>query len=253
MFRLMMHNKITKKQIRSKLRSLLEGKRFAWLHNPKMQDVLAFLFFTMLAVAMWFTHALHSVRTATVQVKVVYEGVPEHINFEPALPDHLKIEVRDQGERLQTYVRNPLELHLDLRALVHGQEGEVRISADVIRRGLNDLLQGTSKLLQVTPEYIQSNYALLNERPTEKVLTLPVKVRGEPKDKHLRLFPAEVKVTVKVPMKHYHDVTDKDVQAFVTFPTGDVSMLDVQTKYNKPYILGTRVTPGALEFIIEQE
>ena len=129
------------------------------------RDVLTFLFFVLLATGLWYGHAMQSVRNATISVRVSYTGIPEEVGLQGnGLPDALRVEVRDAGMRLRAYQANPLHLSIDLGSQVKGSEGTIRISSDVLRRSVTDMLQGTSKLVQVTPEEIVCNYYRQQER-----------------------------------------------------------------------------------------
>ena len=128
-------------------------------------DILTFLFFVLLATALWYGHALQSVRNATIPVIVSYTGIPENVGIENnRLPDTLLVDVRDAGYRLHTYRTERPQLTIDLSNQIHGDKGTVRISSDVIRRSISDILQGTSKLQSVTPEQIVCNYYRQDER-----------------------------------------------------------------------------------------
>ncbi len=128
-------------------------------------DILTFLFFVLLATALWYGHALQSVRNATIPVIVSYTGVPENVGLERnRLPDTLLVDVRDAGYRLHTYRKERPQLTIDLGNQIHGDKGTIRISSDIIRRGITDILQGTSKLQSVTPEQIVCNYYRQEER-----------------------------------------------------------------------------------------
>lgn len=128
-------------------------------------DILTFLFFVLLATALWYGHALQSVRNATIPVIVSYAGIPENVGIEKnRLPDTLLVDVRDAGYRLHTYRTERPQLTIDLNNQIHGDKGTIRISSDVIRRSITDILQGTSKLQSVTPEQIVCNYYRQDER-----------------------------------------------------------------------------------------
>ena len=55
-------------------------------------DILTFLFFVLLATALWYGHALQSVRNATIPVIVSYAGIPENVGIEKnRLPDRKSV------------------------------------------------------------------------------------------------------------------------------------------------------------------
>ncbi|MGN0234698.1 MAG: hypothetical protein ACI4BD_00055 [Paludibacteraceae bacterium] len=144
------------------------------VRQTEWKDVLTFLFFVALATALWFGHAMQSVRNARVTVPIHYAGIPQDAYFDhDRLPAALKIEVRDAGKRLRMYQVNPPELTIDLSSQMQSESGTVRISSDVLRRSLTDLLQGTSKLVSAEPEQISVEYVRQKEK------TVPVLLRSE--------------------------------------------------------------------------
>ena len=135
------------------------------IRHTAWKDVLTFLCFVALATALWFGHAMQSVRNARVVLPVHYTGIPQDAYFQDQLlPTSLKIEIRDAGKRLRKYQVNPPELTIDVSAQIHEQKGEIRVSSDVLRRSVSDLLQGTSKLVSVEPEQILCPYTRQEEK-----------------------------------------------------------------------------------------
>lgn len=134
------------------------------MHETHWGDILTFLFFVLLATALWYGHALQSVRNATIPVIVSYTGIPENVGIEKKhLPDTLLVDVRDAGYRLHAYRSERPQLTIDLSAQIRDDKGTIRVSSDVLRRSITDILQGTSKLQSVTPEQIVCNYYRQNE------------------------------------------------------------------------------------------
>ena len=308
------------------------------LKQMRWTDVFTFTFFVVLAAAIWFGHAMQSVRNAIVPVLVSYTGAPSNIGFaEDGLPDTIQIEVRDAGQRLGSYFREPLHLTIDLHPYIHGDRGSVRIPADALRNSLNNLLQGTSRLITAVPEEITCPYyteqeknipirltsrlttateyqlvdkptlsrktikvygaaskldaidsiptALLTldnlvdttnvrvalllpkgvrsivdsvdvriiaERYTEKKVTVPLRVEGVPDGYHVRLFPREVEVSLRVGLSHFSQVTQHDVRAVCRYSADRTDKLDVELRYTNPYITSAWAYPAAVEFILEQ-
>ena len=133
--------------------------------NIRWTDVLSFLFFVFLATAMWYGHAMQSVRNTRVPVLISYTGKPGAIGLgEKGLPDTVMIEVREAGSRLNVYHRDPLRLTIDLRPYIHGEKGTINIPSDVLRRSISDILQGTSKLVETRPESITCPYFTEQEK-----------------------------------------------------------------------------------------
>ncbi len=129
------------------------------------RDVWTFLLFLVLATALWYGHAMQSVRNTRVPVLIQYTGKPGAIGLQsPGLPDTVMIEVRDAGARLNTYHRDPLRLTIDLRSYIHGEKGTIHVPSDALRRSISDILQGTSRLIETRPEEISCDYFTEQEK-----------------------------------------------------------------------------------------
>ena len=140
----------------------------------KWRDVLTFMLFLTLATILWYGHAMQSVRNTRVPVLIQYTGKNGNIGLEsPGLPDTVMIEVRDAGARLNAYHREPLRLTIDLRQYIHGEKGTIYVPSDALRRSITDILQGTSRLIETTPEEISCPYF------TEQEKSVTVAFRGE--------------------------------------------------------------------------
>lgn len=154
-------------------------------------DILTFLFFVLLATVLWYGHAMQSTRNATIPVIVSYTGIPDNVGVEKRnLPDTLQVEVRDAGYRLHSYRTTRPKLTIDLSNQIHGSKGTICISADVLRRSISNILQGTSKLQSVNPEQIECNYY----RQEEKILPIEWDGRITPATEHYIVGEPELSV-----------------------------------------------------------
>lgn len=131
---------------------------WAGVKRINLREVVTYIICVMVAMLLWYAHAMNSVRNARVNVNLVYIGIPANIAMTTPLPTSVQVEVRDAGNRLRVYRRDPLKLTIDLSNQFKKKRGEVHISEDILRRGITDLLQGTSKLQQVIPEDIRVAY-----------------------------------------------------------------------------------------------
>ena len=301
------------------------------------RDILTFLLFIVLAAAIWYGHAMNSVRNTHVPVLIQYTGKPGAIGLsENGLPDTVVIEVRDAGARLNTYHREPLRLTIDLHPYIHGDKGTIHVPSDALRRSISNILQGTSRLIATTPEEITCTYfteqektvpvalrATLNmaseyqqvgepslsqtrvklfgqdkvlstidtiyteevtlddisdtlnvrialekpknvrvgadsvnltvstERFTEKKFIVPLHVTGVPEGVHIRLFPREVEVSVRVGMAHFAEIQPTDVKAVCVYSPARKDKLDVELHYSSPFITAAWAYPGVVEFLVE--
>jgi hypothetical protein len=144
------------------------------------RDVLTFLLFVVLATILWYGHAMQSVRNTRVPVLIQYTGKPGAIGLgEEGLPDTVMIEVRDAGARLNAYHRDPLHLTIDLRTYIHGEKGTIRVPSDALRRSISDILQGTSRLIETSPEEIVCTYFTEQEKTVAVVWNGDISMANE--------------------------------------------------------------------------
>jgi YbbR domain-containing protein len=228
-------------------------------------------------------------------------------------------------------------LTFDVSTQLKQDSGHVQIPADLLRNGINTLLQGTTKLQNITPEQLGGTYfrqhskkvpirlnasvspatqyqiigepilqpqrvnvfgrkaqldtlsristqllmaenikdtvvltATLNvpeglrvvdntiqvsyvsEQFTEKVLTKPIIARHVPEDTHLRLFPSEVTVSLRVGVAHFNEIDDNDVHVYCDYPRNGEEKLTLEVKCHNPYVTYSRCNPASVEFLIEK-
>ena len=93
---------------------------------------------------------------------------------------------------------------------------------------------------------------IIAERFTEKKFTIPVHIKGVPEGYHIRLFPKEVEVSVRVGMNHFSQVKANDIHATCAYSPERTDKLDVEISYTNPYITAAWAYPGVVEFILEQ-
>ncbi len=90
------------------------------------------------------------------------------------------------------------------------------------------------------------------EQFTEKVITKPVIAKKVPANMHLRLFPAEVHVMLRIGVSRFNDIDDKDIVVSCDYPQTATDKLPLHVTCHNPYVTFTRCTPAAVEFLIEQ-
>ncbi len=93
---------------------------------------------------------------------------------------------------------------------------------------------------------------IIAERFTEKKFPIPVHIKGVPEGYHIRLFPKEVEVSVRVGMNHFSQVKANDIHASCAYSPERTDKLDVEISYTNPYITAAWAYPGVVEFILEQ-
>lgn len=140
----------------------MKGKKWK---RPEWREVMIFTLFVALAILMWYGHAMQSARNARVAVLVNYTGANSNMAFaDRGLPDTIMVVIRDAGQRLAVYHREPLHLSISLRPYIHGDKGTLHIPSDALRHSISDLLQGTSQLIEIEPETITCEYYTEQEK-----------------------------------------------------------------------------------------
>ena len=93
---------------------------------------------------------------------------------------------------------------------------------------------------------------IVTEQFTEKVVTKSVIAKNVPEDAHLRLFPAEVSVMLRIGVTHFNEIDEKDVEVSCDFPSKPTDKLPLHVTCRSPYVTLSRCNPAAVEFLIEQ-
>lgn len=93
---------------------------------------------------------------------------------------------------------------------------------------------------------------VITERFTEKKFTLPITVRGVPEGYHIRLFPREVEVNVRVAMSKFAQVQAEDLRAVCVYTPERQDKLDVELHYTNTAITAAWAYPAVVEFLLEQ-
>ena len=218
-------------------------------------DSLILVGFILVAAVLWFGHALGSIREMTLHVPVKYEGVPSEIYFDPVLPDHVDVTLRDAGRRLIAQREDMPTLTFDLSDQIKEGAGKVHITREQILEQLPSSLQGngTMQIQSINPDHIEGTYA---ERFNERKYTLPIETHNVPKGYRLRLFPANVDVLARVSQAHYNDISAKDITVYCEYPSNPTSRepkLPVRFIHRSKYIKSVRLSLTEVEYIIEKE
>ena len=121
--------------------------------------------------------------------------------------------------------------------------------------GAKDTIQQSVALLPIADVRFQTNeveLTALAEQFTEKVFNLPVIVMGVPTQEYLRTFPSTVKVTLRVPLAHFNQVNEDDVQVVCQYPKEKGNTLPLKLKHKSKYITYSRLSPEEVEYMIEK-
>jgi YbbR domain-containing protein len=301
------------------------------------KDILIFLLFVGLVSAFWWGRSMTSSRDGNIRVELHYSGVDDRVVFATPLPSQLTIHVRDNGKQLRHLSKQTLTLNLNLSSLLVDREGKLELTADMLRPRLQDILPGSTIILQITPEQIQTPYHIqsakvvpialqaqvsyapqhqalitpqlsidsvciygaeralntidciytdsviindlrdsitqsvalqvpshvrcntsqiqvtfMAEPFTDKSFTLPIRTENVPAGEHMRLFPQQTTVMVRVGISHYAHVTMDDLTAICYYPSKHSDALPIEIHTQNPYISNIRCYPSAVEYIIER-
>ena len=104
----------------------------------------------------------------------------------------------------------------------------------------------------IRAEYDSVSLLVIAEQFTEKKYTLPIRVKGVPEGYHIRLFPAEVEVNVRMGVTQFANVRPTDIRVFCEYTPEQKDKLDVEINYSNPAITSAWVYPAVVEFILEQ-
>ena len=310
------------------------SRLWLWLLS---KDILIFLLFVGLVFAFWWGRSMTSSRDGNIRVEINYSGVDDRVVFATPLPTQLTVSVRDNGKQLRQLSRQTLSLNLNLSSLIIEREGMLQLTADMLRPRLQDILPGSTIVLQIIPEQFQTSYhiestkmvpimlqaqvryaaqyqaknlpllsldsvriygtekvlsdidciytdsILINdlrdsitqtvalqlpssircsttqiqvtfqaEQFTDKSFTLPIRTLLVPEGEHMRLFPQQTTVVVRVGMSHYAQVAVEDLKAICYYPSKHCDALPIEIQTNNPYISNIRCYPSAVEYIIER-
>lgn len=94
---------------------------------------------------------MSTARDVRIVLPIVYSNIPEHIAFETPLPTQLYVTIRDNGKQLRQISRSHHELTLNIESQLTQAEGVVQISSEILRPKLQDMLPGSTVVLQVQP------------------------------------------------------------------------------------------------------
>ena len=129
------------------------------LRTRRNKDILLFILFFILAAALWYGHAMQTVRNARVPVYIAYQGLDGAYGFDQeALPEQLMIEVRDAGYQLNAYHSNPPTITINLLKEVKGDSGTIHISSTDLRSSIKAALRSNSSLIDIQPNEISYDY-----------------------------------------------------------------------------------------------
>lgn len=105
--------------------------------------------------------------------------------------------------------------------------------------------------------HVKVNFGI--EALTEQRFELPIDVDSAPEGFHLRLLPNVASVNITLPKSKYKLLSPEQIKLAVSYPTGPsgeidpgLTLLPVQVVSKPDWIVGTRIEPQKVEFILEK-
>lgn len=134
-------------------------------------DAFIYLVFIAIATLFWWGRAMTSSREATVSLPITYTDIPSEIVFEQELPLSLNITLRDNGKLLRQVAHTAPSINISLADRLTEEDGQLTLSADILRPKIQDILPGSTTIQQIRPETIEASYHRQEKKSVPVVLT----------------------------------------------------------------------------------
>lgn len=128
-----------------------------WLLN---KDIIIFLMFVGLVSIVWWGRSMSSSIDGNIRIQINYSGVEDNVMFATPLPTQITASIRDNGRQLRQINKSNLQLNINISNLLTQQQGTIRISPEMLRQHLQDILPGSTIILHILPENITTQYFL---------------------------------------------------------------------------------------------
>lgn len=138
------------------------------------KDIVVFLVFVGIVTTFWWGHSMSSLRDETIRIQVNYNGVADRIAFTTPLPKYLDVHIRDKGRQLRQLVDKQLTVTINVTELFKSKEGSIVLTADMLHSQLQNVLPGTTTILEVQPQRIESEYVYQSEKKVPIILRAKV-------------------------------------------------------------------------------
>lgn len=116
---------------------------------------------------------MSSPRDMNIKVSIDYTGIPAEILIDKQLPKTLQVSLRDDGKQLRQLSHNDLHVNINLSSFWLEEQGEVKLTADILRPRLQDILPGSTSIQHIAPEEIQFTYCTQNSK------IVPIKLQAQ--------------------------------------------------------------------------
>jgi hypothetical protein len=176
-------------------------KRFIKLLAKKLKsflfakDVLSFLLFVLLSASFWFFNALDKNREITIDVPVRFVNVPRDISYINDIPDHISVNIRDEGIHLFSYAKARLKPMNIEPVNNYGIKGQFVINAGQLNRQLQSYLLPTTNIIEIKPDSLLIKYEKLAVKKLPVVLISKIELKPQYMlSNRIRINPAYINV-----------------------------------------------------------
>lgn len=127
------------------------------------RGALLFVLFFFLSLILWLIQTFQYSYSVILKIPVEYDDIPSDIAITPPLPNHLEVEVRDNGFSLMNYriggSFSPIVLSPKIEA---SRQGQLYWNPDIIQNEVEKKIGSasrTTKILAISPSKIYADYA----------------------------------------------------------------------------------------------
>ncbi len=135
---------------------------------------MTFLIFLLLSASFWLLQNVYEETDGSYDVTFIVKNMPENAVFTTAIPQQLKVTVKDKNIALVRYhfsnSLNAFEIDFPRYA---DEEGNFRVSATELRNLIQDQLESGSQVMAITPAFIDARFAMTRGK------RIPVKFSGD--------------------------------------------------------------------------
>lgn len=188
----------------------------------------------------YFTLVIDSLKTKSVPVRLKAD-----LNFKPQF--NLKSPVSISPETVS--ITGPAILLDSIYFLETEYKSYERLDTETERQIVVQHPEHTT----VKPEKV--NIKIPVEKFTEKEIKIPVQIKNKPDDVKIKLFPADVTVSVLVGLSEFENITPADFVASIDFNAiqPNTENINVMIENNPSFMEILRISPETVEYLIETE
>ncbi len=212
-------------QIRKTLSDILVS-----LSHLRNGEMLSFLYFLLIATAIWFLHTTQSDLQSTITYPIHYTELPGHITVSNRLPNSIQVSIKDKGARLYAYhfKRKKNALNIDLMALKN-KDGICRVPTKNFESRIYNQLNPSAQILRIQPDSLVV-YFVENERKN-----IPIELNADITlaDQHMLTGEIEIQpksINVSAPSEILESIKTIETEKLVLNELSDTTYASITLK-----------------------